>query len=82
MLLTSLFVCYLLANTFSKRDIPEQNFQMHEIHCQRNLRLCAKCDEAIPRSEMEEHMADFHALVECKCKLKIEKAQLEKHEVK
>ncbi|XP_065055134.1 uncharacterized protein LOC135683718 isoform X2 [Rhopilema esculentum] len=63
-----------------KRDIPEQNFQMHEIHCQRNLRLCAKCDEAIPRSEMEDHMAEFHALVECKCKLKIEKAQLEKHE--
>ncbi|XP_038630602.1 TRAF-type zinc finger domain-containing protein 1-like isoform X4 [Scyliorhinus canicula] len=63
-----------------KRDIPATNFTIHEIHCRRNIDLCRYCQEPFPKSEMEEHFETEHALVECKCNMKIEKNQLEKHE--
>eukprot|EP00794_Sanderia_malayensis_P014248 gene14248-15734_t len=66
--------------TNCKRDIPNQNFYMHDLHCHRNVRLCEKCDEPVPMSEMAEHNEEFHALVECRCKEMIEKSNLEKHE--
>lgn len=72
---------YLVLFFCSKKDIPKQNYDIHEIHCRRNLRLCKKCEEPFPISEMDEHMDEYHALVECKCKVKVEKSQLEKHEV-
>ena len=64
---------------FSKRDI-EVNFELHELHCYKNVTLCKKCNEPVAKSEMEEHM-ETHALVQCKCEEMIEKSQLEKHEV-
>ena len=67
--------------TSSKQDIPVQNYQMHEIHCWRNIALCKSCREPVPKSKMEEHNEEYHALVECKCKQKIEKSCLELHEV-
>ncbi|XP_067910922.1 TRAF-type zinc finger domain-containing protein 1 isoform X2 [Heterodontus francisci] len=63
-----------------KRDIPATNFTIHEIHCRRNIDLCRYCHEPFPKSEMEEHFETEHALVDCKCSMKIEKNQLEKHE--
>lgn len=63
-----------------KRDIPAINFTIHEIHCRRNIDLCRFCHEPFPKSEMEEHFLTEHALVNCKCNMKIEKNQLEKHE--
>lgn len=65
----------------SKRDIMQQNYEMHEVHCHRKLKLCEKCEEPIPISEMVEHMNEYHALVECKCKMRVEKSLLQKHEV-
>ncbi|XP_072342125.1 TRAF-type zinc finger domain-containing protein 1 isoform X2 [Scyliorhinus torazame] len=63
-----------------KRDIPATNFTIHEIHCRRNIDLCRYCQDPFPKSEMEEHFETEHALVDCKCNMKIEKNQLEKHE--
>ena len=40
---------------FSKRDIPVQSYQMHTLHCARNITLCDICDEPIPKREFEEH---------------------------
>ncbi len=54
---------------------------MHNLHCHRNVRLCKKCEEPVPISEMEAHEEEYHAMVECKCKAKIEKGNLEDHEV-
>ncbi|XP_069788920.1 TRAF-type zinc finger domain-containing protein 1-like isoform X2 [Narcine bancroftii] len=69
---------HLCANC--KRDIPATNFTIHEIHCRRNIDLCRYCHEPFPKSEMEEHFQTEHALVNCKCNMKMEKNQLEKHE--
>ncbi|XP_078410447.1 TRAF-type zinc finger domain-containing protein 1 [Cetorhinus maximus] len=63
-----------------KRDIPATNFTIHEIHCRRNIDLCRYCQDPFPKSEMEEHFETEHALVDCKCSMKVEKNQLEKHE--
>ncbi|XP_043571494.1 TRAF-type zinc finger domain-containing protein 1 isoform X2 [Chiloscyllium plagiosum] len=63
-----------------QRDIPATNFTIHEIHCRRNIDLCRYCHEPFPKSEMEEHFETEHALVNCKCNMKVEKNQLEKHE--
>uniref|UniRef100_V9KL50 TRAF-type zinc finger domain-containing protein 1 n=1 Tax=Callorhinchus milii TaxID=7868 RepID=V9KL50_CALMI len=65
--------------TNCKRDIPATNFTIHEIHCQRNIDLCGYCHEPFPKSEMEEHFEMEHALVDCKCSMKVEKNLLEKH---
>ncbi|XP_019646644.1 PREDICTED: TRAF-type zinc finger domain-containing protein 1-like [Branchiostoma belcheri] len=63
-----------------KRDIPAQNFVMHQTHCQRNIVLCEHCKEPVPRSEMEEHFEETHAQVKCKCGMSVEKCKLEEHE--
>ncbi|XP_068101943.1 TRAF-type zinc finger domain-containing protein 1 isoform X2 [Hyperolius riggenbachi] len=63
-----------------KRDIPIDNFTIHEIHCRRNISMCKKCKEPFPTSDMEEHMATEHAQVTCKCKMTMEKCLLEEHE--
>ncbi|XP_071998910.1 TRAF-type zinc finger domain-containing protein 1 isoform X2 [Engystomops pustulosus] len=63
-----------------KRDIPADNFTIHEIHCRRNIAICKLCNEPIPRSDMEEHYDSEHAPVTCKCNKTVEKCSLEEHE--
>uniref|UniRef100_A0A8C5PC84 TRAF-type zinc finger domain-containing protein 1 n=1 Tax=Leptobrachium leishanense TaxID=445787 RepID=A0A8C5PC84_9ANUR len=64
-----------------KRDIPFINFTIHEIHCKRNISVCKLCKEPFPTSDMEEHLDTEHAPVTCKCKMTIEKRDLEEHEL-
>ena len=67
---------------FSKRDIAKVNFVMHEVHCRRNIILCDKCNEPIPRSETEEHFNEYHAPVKCsQCSESVEVSTLDNHQV-
>lgn len=67
---------------FSKRDIPSANYEMHTVHCQRNITLCPNCEEPVPRSEMEDHVKEFHSIIACpECREKMERSALESHKV-
>ncbi|XP_061866257.1 TRAF-type zinc finger domain-containing protein 1 isoform X2 [Colius striatus] len=63
-----------------KKDIPAVNFIIHEIHCSRNIQVCRRCGEPVPRSEMNHHMEAEHVQVTCKCKMKIENSLLKDHQ--
>ncbi|XP_030073572.1 TRAF-type zinc finger domain-containing protein 1 isoform X2 [Microcaecilia unicolor] len=63
-----------------KKDIPMANFTIHEIHCRRNIMVCQTCMEPVPKSEMDDHIEFEHAQITCKCGMKLERSQLEKHE--
>ncbi|KAJ1526308.1 hypothetical protein ONE63_009459 [Megalurothrips usitatus] len=64
----------------SQRPIAASNFVTHSVHCQRNLTKCEKCGEAVPRSSMEEHEAEFHVKVNCPdCRVSVEKPLLDAH---
>lgn len=55
---------------------------MHNVHCQRKLALCIKCDEPVPRCELSAHNTNFHAVVECPaCGHQCEKRYLTDHQV-
>ncbi|KAL1502842.1 hypothetical protein ABEB36_007926 [Hypothenemus hampei] len=38
-----------------KKEIPQQNYVMHTMHCARNITLCKVCNEPIPKIEYEIH---------------------------
>lgn len=64
-----------------KREVPESNFVMHTVHCQRKLALCIKCDEPVPRCELASHNTNFHAVVDCPaCGHQCEKRHLIDHQ--
>lgn len=66
----------------SKRDVAEGNFVMHEIHCRKNIVLCTKCNEPVPKVSLEEHIEEYHALVNCElCSCHVERSRLEEHKV-
>lgn len=55
---------------------------MHSAYCQRNLKLCLKCDEPFLTSEFEEHQNTKHADIFCDaCAEKLEPIDLESHKV-
>lgn len=67
---------------YSKRDIPATNYEMHTVHCQRNIKLCPTCEEPVPRLEMENHKTEFHSIIACpECREKMECSALENHKV-
>ncbi|XP_078730111.1 uncharacterized protein LOC144945467 [Lampetra fluviatilis] len=59
--------------------IAVSNLSLHETHCFRNLLICARCEERVPRTEMEEHMQSEHTEVTCKCGKALERCKLEDH---
>ncbi|XP_038059896.1 TRAF-type zinc finger domain-containing protein 1-like [Patiria miniata] len=63
-----------------KRDIPSVNYLMHQNHCSRNIVLCSKCEEPVPRTEMDQHNEENHVKVTCKCGEAVEKCQQEEHD--
>lgn len=66
----------------SKRDIAESNYVIHEVHCRRNIVLCEQCHEPVPRSDLETHVKDVHAPVNCElCGSAVERNSVEQHKV-
>ena len=47
------------------RRVPSENYEMHFVHCKRNLKLCSLCGEAIQRSKEREHFEENHAEINC-----------------
>lgn len=64
-----------------KKEIPAANFTIHEIHCWRNIVLCRICNEPFPKSAMKEHMETEHIQVTCKCNLKMDRSEIERHQM-
>ncbi len=78
----NIIMWFFFGTNFSKRDIAAANFVMHEVHCRRNIVLCEKCGEPVPRTEMEEHISEEHALVPCDmCSQQFEVSKIEAHKV-
>lgn len=48
-----------------QRQVPFENYQMHIVHCKRNIQLCSLCGEAVLRSEEREHFDEYHAEINC-----------------
>jgi len=66
----------------SKRDIAEINFVIHEVHCCRNIVLCDQCQEPVPRVDLQTHIKDVHAPVDCElCGSAVERNNIEWHKV-
>lgn len=56
---------------------------MHVVHCQRNIQLCLKCQEPVPRSELSNHDLEFHTPIKCTdCGKALESSSLDDHKVK
>lgn len=48
-----------------QRQVPSENYQMHVVHCKRNIQLCSLCGEAVLRSKEKEHFKEYHAEINC-----------------
>ncbi|XP_066153760.1 TRAF-type zinc finger domain-containing protein 1-like isoform X2 [Euwallacea fornicatus] len=46
-----------------KKEIPQQNYVMHTIHCARNITLCKVCNEPIPKIEYEVHREKCRSVI-------------------
>ncbi|GAQ81652.1 hypothetical protein KFL_000860240 [Klebsormidium nitens] len=63
-----------------KKVISTANFDLHAVHCKRNLEKCQRCGEMVARVRAAEHFDEFHALVPCTlCQAKIEVSDLARH---
>jgi hypothetical protein len=54
---------------------------MHSVHCHRNIAVCGKCGEPVPRNELAEHEEEEHRDVTCECGDVLENCLLAKHKV-
>lgn len=62
------------------RHVPPENYQMHVVHCKRNIKLCSLCGETVPRSEEKEHFEENHAEIHCvQCGQKTTKSEEGNH---
>ncbi|XP_028320819.1 XIAP-associated factor 1-like isoform X2 [Gouania willdenowi] len=63
------------------KDVAEENFALHEMHCSRFLSLCPDCGETVPSEQVEQHREEQHTQVRCsQCSQKMERCHLEDHE--
>jgi hypothetical protein len=47
----------------SDRVIAAANYDLHIVHCQRNLERCTRCGEMVARARSAEHFDEVHAPV-------------------
>lgn len=63
------------------RDIPSVNYDLHSLHCQRNMDRCLKCGEMVAKTRTEEHLEEFHFLTPCTlCGVEMERRLVTEHE--
>lgn len=63
-----------------KRDIAVANYTMHTLHCHKNIVLCDICKDPVPRTQLQQHQDELHALVKCDiCGLEMQISNLENH---
>lgn len=66
--------------TNCNRDIPKDNFEIHSVHCVRNIRNCAVCTEPVPITLMQEHIERMHSMLNCpRCREQVRGADMEDH---
>ncbi|KAL6076408.1 Ubiquitin fusion degradation protein 1 [Balamuthia mandrillaris] len=59
--------------------VPLDRRSLHEAVCYRQNWTCDKCSARLPRSNIQSHLNESHALVNCKCGDKMERYLLEEH---
>lgn len=63
-----------------KRQVPTDNYQMHTVHCNRNIQPCPLCGEAVSIKEEKEHFDEYHAEIDCfECGQKITRIEEANH---
>lgn len=63
-----------------KKQVPVANFQMHVIHCRRNIQLCPLCGEGVSRKEEKSHFEEYHEEIDCEqCGQKITRMEEGNH---
>ncbi|CAL4064954.1 unnamed protein product [Meganyctiphanes norvegica] len=64
-----------------QKDVAENNFTMHSVHCQRNIVVCAMCQESVPKSQYQIHIQDNHKELPCgKCGQNVDASDVFTHE--
>jgi hypothetical protein len=64
---------------YCNKDIPEDNFQIHEVNCERNNIECEKCKEIVPKSSIDQHLM-IHQEKTCKnCEIAFESRYFDSH---
>ena len=73
----------MLFCVYSQQEIASYvNFEIHQIHCKRNIVLCPECKEPVRKAELDEHMEEEHAPKPCElCGKMFPPDQLENHKV-
>lgn len=62
------------------RAISLSNFDLHCVHCSRNLEKCKFCGNMVPKKHAEEHYLSTHAPVACSlCSQTVERETLDVH---
>ena len=65
-----------------KQEIAAANYQLHILHCERNLRVCPKCTAVFPKKggkEIDKHMRMAHSVLTCDCGFQAELAEMALH---
>lgn len=62
--------------------ISKSKFEMHSLHCKRNIYRCKDCNITMPMSEKKLHMSLNHQFIKCECGQFIEKTKLKDHQIK
>lgn len=63
-----------------EREIPTPNFNLHYLHCSRNLQKCTICGEMVPKRQANDHFNEAHAPVDCSlCSETVEREAWSRH---
>lgn len=57
-------LCSNWYNLSSDKEIPQDSYELHRIHCERNFVKC-ECGAVVKRFELDSHMATEHVQVNC-----------------